>query len=452
MKKHLFPKGANASGPGSNRYRESGGIPELTCGLFLLVGLLAACVARAQEPASFRVKPPISGVVTPASSIPGSGDRGVRAHSDIQLATPGSLVPDEAPPFSGYGYETPASLACVYGLVKVQAGCNPNSTTLNPLGGSQSIAVVEPFYDPYAPGDLAYFSAQFGIPFKTPQLEVVYESGFPPEEDYTGGGWALATATNLEWAHAFAPNAKIYLVETNSPLWSDLFTGVSIGSNLVRCGQPTCTSGTGKGEVVMGWSGQEFSGEAAEYDSYFQTPGVVYVAETGYIPGPTYPSASPYVVAVGGSSNVRSLTTGNLTGQRSYDSAGGGLSLYESRPSYQNSISSLVGSSRGTPDMAFVSSPSSALWAYNSYPLDGEEGWFIVWEGGAAEVAGIINAAGNFAASTNAELTNVYGHLGVPQAYNDVAYGTCGLYSGSFAVFGWDQCTGVGTPNGYLGK
>ena len=30
--------------------------------------------------------------------------------------------------------------------------------------------------------------------------------------------------------------------------------------------------------------------------------------------------------------------------------------------------------------------------------------------------------------------------------------GTCALNIGSFAVFGWDFCTGVGSDKGYFGK
>ncbi|MGH9440623.1 MAG: hypothetical protein ACRD22_22850, partial [Terriglobia bacterium] len=79
--------------------------------------------------------------------------------------SPESLQPDEAPPFSGYGFETPASLAFVYQLVTAEPGCNPNTVTANPTGGSRAIAVVDAYDDPLAAPDLAYFSAQFGLPF-----------------------------------------------------------------------------------------------------------------------------------------------------------------------------------------------------------------------------------------------------------------------------------------------
>jgi len=48
----------------------------------------------------------------------------------------GRLSPNELPPYSGYGFETPASLACIYGLAPHTPGCNPNLTVTNPVAGA----------------------------------------------------------------------------------------------------------------------------------------------------------------------------------------------------------------------------------------------------------------------------------------------------------------------------
>ncbi len=79
-------------------------------------------------------------------------------------------LPLGSPPFAGYFFETPASIACIYSLVSQGTTCNPNTVTGNPTGGSQSIAIVEPYDDPYAAADLSYFSAQFGLPFSTSEI------------------------------------------------------------------------------------------------------------------------------------------------------------------------------------------------------------------------------------------------------------------------------------------
>src|SRR5271167_4515278 len=71
-----------------------------------------------------------------------------------------------------------------------------------------------------------------------------------------------------------------------------------------RCGEPMRGRERGGGEVSMSWGFSEASGETA-LDGLFTQNGVVYFAATGDAPGALYPSASPNVVAVGGTSLVR---------------------------------------------------------------------------------------------------------------------------------------------------
>ena len=40
--------------------------------------------------------------------------------------------------------------------------------------------------------------------------------------------WNIEEALDIEWAHAMAPSAKIYLVEAASSSYSDLLTAVSV--------------------------------------------------------------------------------------------------------------------------------------------------------------------------------------------------------------------------------
>ena len=70
--------------------------------------------------------------------------------------------------------------------------------------------------------------------------------------------------------------------------------------------------------------------------------------------------------------------------------------------------------------------------------------------------AGIVNRAGHFAASSNAELTNIYDAFANATNYatdcRDIEYGLCGFYDGYVAATKWDRCTGVGSPKGLAGK
>jgi kumamolisin len=407
-------------------------------------------------------------IMVPQSSVPavqkGNTLKTMTANTNLQVWLPMGWQPaevspprpDEAPPYAGYAYETPASLACVYSLVTQTPGCNPNVVTKDATGGTKAIAVVDAYDDPWAGPDLAYFSAQFGLPFSPEQLQVVYQtSATPPPIDVTGG-WELEESLDIEYAHAMAPNAVIYLVEANSNYLSDLLTSVQIASNLVRCGKTTTcpASATGKGEVSMSWGGSEFSSEAS-YDSYFTTPGVVYFSASGDGPGTNWPCVSPNVVCAGGTTLRRNPSTGNFIDERAWDSGGGGASFYEKAPSYQ---SALGYKERVVPDLSLNSNPISGIWVWDSNFL--EElggGWFIVGGTSAATPtsAGIVNGAGRFAASTNAELTTIYTTYAGPHYgsdFNDITLGWCGPYGGYLAVTGWDPCTGVGSDKGYSGK
>jgi subtilase family serine protease len=391
-------------------------------------------------------------VVVPASGKAVAGDAGVRFHTNVRfLSNPSAVSPAELPPYSGYAYETPASLACVYGLTAHTRGCNPNLTTQDSTGGSETIAIVDAYDDPNAAADLAYFSQQFGLPYSDSKFHVVYAQGSVPSEDPTGG-WELEEALDIEYSHAMAPNATIYLVEAASSYNSDLFPAIQVASNLVACGKTTtCPKGSkGRGEVSMSFSGGEFP-EELSLDSYFTTPGVVYFAASGDASGTGYPCVSPNVVCVGGTSDSRSLDTGDLIAQIGWSDAGGGISYYEPIPAYQASqkaIASQLGGYRGVPDISANSNPSTGAWVWTTFPYEGEyTGWFTVGGTSLATplVAGMTNAVGSFAASSTQQLSTIYAS-GARSFVTDITYGSCNFYSGSFAVSGWDFCTGLGTP------
>lgn len=395
-------------------------------------------------------------VVIPTSSKSVSTDAGLRFHTNVRFLSNPSATPSEAPPYTGYAYETPASLACVYRLVTPTPGCNPNSTTVNSSGGSQSIAIVDAYDDPSAAADLAFFSSQFGLPYSDSKFKVVYAGGAAPAEDPTGG-WELEESLDIEYSHAMAPNATLYLVEANSNSFSDLFTAVQVASNLIACGKTTtCPKGSkGKGEVSMSFSGSEFSQETS-LDSIFTTPNVVYFAAAGDASGTGYPCVSPNVVCAGGTSDSRSLETGNLIAQIAWSDAGGGASYYEPIPSYQSShprIARQLDGARGVPDISANSNPTTGVWVWDTVPYEGEgTGWFTVGGTSVATplLAGIVNATGDFASSSFAELTKLYSDNESPfesTGFTDIVYGACNYYSSSYSQPGWDFCTGLGSPH-----
>ena len=419
--------------------------------------LLVYATAAAAQP---QMPPDGGGSVTtfPASSIPDIGDAGQRAHTNLQILVPAEGVSGTpevyGPPVSGLLYQTPASIACIYRLQPAVAGCNPNVAYMNPQGGRKALAIVDAYDNPNAFADLQTFSAQFGLAAINPTSFIVV---FAPPGGPTPGscvgpatrppsakgtGWDLEEALDIEWAHAMAPLATLYLVEAQSNSFSDLNCAVSVASQIVAA--------AGGGQISMSWGSSEFAAEVAN-DVVFTTPRVVYFASSGDRPGVSYPSASPNVVSVGGTSLSFDATTGTFKRETTWQSTGGGLSAYEPRPSYQDDIADLVGTHRGTPDIASDANPYTGVWVFNSLTL-GVPAWYVV--GGTSVSsptwAGIVNAAGGFAASTAAELTKLYNDP--DRNFTDIASGVCGLYMGLSAVKDWDPCSGLGSPKKYGGK
>jgi|SRR5208283_3545136 len=381
-------------------------------------------------------------VTIPASSTERKGDIGLRAHTNIKIFTPTGGMPEASsaatsgPPFAGYLFETPASLACVYNLVPQSAGCNPNIVTAVPTGGSTTIAIVDAFDDPGAAKDLAKFSTQFGLP--PANFRVVFADGTRP---YNDPGWEIEESLDVQWAHAMAPNAKLYLVEAASNSFYDLFTAETVAASIV--------ANNGGGVVSNSWGGSEFADEAA-YDSFFSYPSVVYFASTGDGPGVIYPSASPYVVAVGGTTLSRNPNSGAYILESAWNSTGGGLSQYETIPLYQKGVAKVVGTQRGVPDVSAEADPDSGLWVRDS----GNGGWYIVGGTSASSPiwAGIVSAAGTNLGSTAAELKTIYMNRGNKLDFNDIKSGVCGPWNGNLTQPGYDLCTGVGSPVGYGAK
>lgn len=393
-------------------------------------------------------------VEVPPGSIHRPEDLGKRAHTNVLLwrdatpRVPGPLVQNSQP---SSAWETPASIACVYDFVTQVPGCPIASTTALPTGGGV-IAIVDAYDDPNAASDLATFSSYFNLP--QPNFQVVYASGVqPPVDTLYQGTWEAEESLDIEWAHAMAPSAQIILVEAASNSYTDLMAAETTAGQLV--------SQAGGGVVSNSWGGQEFNGSSnggvseTSYDSHFLATNVVFTASTGDYLTLEWPGASPNVLAVGGTSLSRD-GSGNFIGESYWDDpstgqgGGGGLSLYESIPSYQSSIQSIVGTLRGAPDLSSNADPASGVAIYDSFPYVGvSEGW-LVGDGtslSSPTIAGRANAGG-ILSSTGSLQNYIYGEYAAGTAYTtnfrDITSGS------SSCVSGWDICSGIGSPLGML--
>jgi subtilase family serine protease len=366
----------------------------------------------------------ISGGLAGAHTLPAGS-----VHAPVGTAYPPFKVHGAATATYQSGY-SPAEIQGAYGL----SGLSEN-------GSGITIAIVDAYGSPSITKDVATFDSQFGLP--AINLTIAQPEGKP----HTNSGWALETSLDVEWAHALAPAAHILLVEAASASTSNLITAINYATS------------HGAQVVSNSWGGSEFSGETS-YDSDFAHSGIVYLASAGDSgAGVEWPSASPNVVGVGGTTLTINGTS--YGGESAWSSSGGGLSAYESIPAYQDNWTSVVGTARGVPDVAWDANPSTGVAIYDSTNYEGQSGWFEV--GGTsvgspswAAVVALIDqgrGAGNYLSSGTSShniLTDLYnlagttGSTGYTTNFHDITTGS----NGNPAMPGYDLVTGIGSPVG----
>ncbi len=356
------------------------------------------------------------------------------ATPDFSVLTSSSATPSGLPGQPA-GF-SPQQISQAYGFNQITF----SNGTIVGNGSGQTIAIVDAYSQPNIASDLASFDSTYGLA-APPKFTVVNQTGGSslPTSDTN---WGVEESLDVEWAHAMAPGANILLVEANSSSYSDLMTAVSYAANQ-----------TGVSVVSMSWGGSEWSGETS-YDSYFTTPaghnGVTFVAstgDTGSSGAPEYGSVSPNVLAVGGT-QLTLNSTGGYGSETGWSGSGGGISAYESQPSYQNGVVTQTSTMRAVPDVSYNASSNSPYAVYDS---SGYGGWIEVYgtSAGAPQWSSLV------AIADQGRALNGLGTLDGPSQtlpalyklptsdFHDITTGSNGAYS---AGVGYDLVTGIGTP------
>jgi subtilase family serine protease len=374
----------------------------------LLAGALATAVAASLLLAVTGVA--ANGNAAAAAVCPGSPLGSSHCHALVVTDAHGN--PDATSSPTGL---SPATIKSAYGF-----------TTSSTAGAGQTIAIVDAYDDPTAESDLGVFSSQYGLPACTTA------NGCFSKVNQTGGtsvprtntGWALEISLDIQWAHAIAPGAKILLVEASSNSNANLYAAEDYAK-------------AHAGYVSNSWGGSESSGEAAN-DGHFSAPGVSFFVSAGDAGLPAeYPSASPNVVSVGGTTLNFSGST--LVSETGWSSGGGGCSAYETANAAQSSFSQYgqanCAGKRATPDVSLDADPASGVSVYDSTRYQGQAGWFKVggtsasspmWAARSADSGAVVNAA------------TVYGST---ITYRDITSGN----NGAPCLVGFDLCTGRGS-------
>ena len=313
---------------------------------------------------------------------------------------------------------SPATIKSVY-----------NFSTSTTAGAGKTIAIVDAYNDPTAEADLAVFSSQYGLPACTTangcfkKVDQTGGTNYPR----TDGGWALEISLDVQWAHAIAPGAKILLVEAKTNSFTNLLAAEDYAKTHAQY-------------VSNSWGGSEFSGESS-YDSHFSQSGVSFFVSAGDAGLPAeYPSASPNVISVGGT--TLHFSGGNFTSETGWSGGGGGCSAYETATAAQSGFSGYgqvsCGGRRATPDVSLDADPASGVSIYDSTKYQGQAGWWTIggtsasspmWAARAAVAGSVVNSA------------YVYGNS---ITYRDVTSGN----NGASCLVGFDLCTGRGSWTG----
>lgn len=314
-------------------------------------------------------------------------------------------------------------------------------------GAGQTIGIVDAFDDPNIESDLGVFNTTFGLPACTSGngcFQKIYASGTKPN---TNAGWALEISLDVEWAHAIAPQAKIILVEAASNSFANLLHAVDVAVQ------------SGASVVSMSWGGGEFASETSFDSAHFSVNGVTFTASSGDSGnGVEYPAASPFIVAVGGTT-LNSDQSGNYLGETAWSGSGGGQSVFEAEPLYQSSyaIPNDPNGARGVPDVAYDADPNTGFAVYDTVRYLGQSGWFQVGgtSAGAPQWAALFAIANSMRvaagkgtlSSTNSGVYSAASGSAYGANFHDITSGTngnCGALC--TASSGYDYVTGLGSP------
>ena len=365
---------------------------------------------------------------------------------------------------------SPAQIRAAYGLPVLPAlGTTLTATQAAQLGAGQTIYIVDAQHDPNVAAELAAFNVKFGLPACTTKaiatnatlplataatsncdFSVVYNTAagaMTSTAPAYNSGWATEITLDVQWAHATAPLARIVLIEAADASINNLLGAIKLANAM------------GPGIVSMSFGALE-GNWTASVDSVFSNTSMTYLAATGDSGAAvSWPAVSSNVVAVGGTTLTYS-GTGTRT-EVGWSGTGGGTSLYTSTPSYQTNAVPGLGTvaHRTVADVSFNADPASGQYVAVVAPGSTTVNWLSV--GGTSlstpQWAGLIAVANASRAlvakpALGAPHAMLYGQIAtVPgtyaSAFADVAKGSDGTCATCTSKVGYDQLTGLGTPN-----
>ncbi len=312
-------------------------------------------------------------------------------------------------------------------------------------GSGITIGIIDAYGNPNIMYDLRAFDAANGLP--PVDLSIVYPNGEPGTYNST---WAMETSTDVEWAHALAPAAKIVLLISTSSFTSDLQNVVSYAisnhiANILSLSWSTPESGlTVNSELTyskiyaeaasQGITVLAASGDSGAYNSEKQLT-------------VNFPASDPYVTSVGGTSlyafndRFQQSGWGGVVNGQSYGSGGGFSSVFNTP--YWQSVKGYNESRRGVPDVAMDANKYTGVYVISSggqYIVGGTSVATPIW----ADVVALIEQyTGVHLHSVNPLLYQIARTSLYNSSFTQILTGTNGYYQNTPY---WNPVTGLGTP------
>lgn len=352
------------------------------------------------------------------------------------------------------------------------------------VGKGETIVIIDSYGSPTIQQDLKAFDKGYGLP-DPPSFKILAPLGTVPFDpnNSTQVSWAAEATLNVEWAHAMAPGAAIVLMtspvaETEGVQGLPQFLALEKYAVDHQLGNVISQSWAATENTLFDAAGRQIVAQMEEFYKYASTQRITVLASAGdsgssnvkldgvtLYPNPTvnYPSSSPWVTAVGGTSLYASTD-----GQYSYElvwndqggAGGGGISQLFDEPDYQVAslpavTSQQLGGKRGLPDVSYNADPYTAILIYLSFLGANNAGYYAIGgtSEGSPQWAGIIADLDQFAGQPVGFLNSALyavGGLGEFGKYGrDITNGGNSLNNipGYYAAPGWDPASGWGTPN-----
>lgn len=431
------------------------------------------------------ITPAQAHVAVPAATPDASGTGCARSWGATNNTSVPQKYADQSNLLCGY---LSSSLRGMYGLSAANTGAGT------------AVAIVGAYTDPEIVSDTNHAGADFGSPQLAPgQYQEFLPSSFTNNPNCNVDSWHSEQALDVQAIHTEAPSAQeLYYAATDCTTLVNAFVqAVSadkasvISNSWTYTGESTVPTADRtafeNAAIQAADQGQTVLFATGDYGDNSTTAGTVEV---------NYPTTDPWVTAVGGTTTGLNasgqhvvLTGWEDAGETQNGSgwtplpatqggfaggAGGGHSTLYAEPSYQSGVvpDGVSGGKRATPDISANADPFTGM----AIGYTGPNGYVELAYGGTSEatplIAGMVADAGQQVGNGGwLGFINPYLYKAGASAITDVTDQTTGVWTpdapingggaaGSYLVDmgakpqslattpGWDDVTGVGTPNG----